>query len=79
MPRADETISRLRPNKEGGIPWMAILDAKGKALATSDAEHGNIGYPNSPASRLHFEQMIRTTRQRLTNEEVASLLAPLEK
>ena len=79
MPRADETISRLRPNKEGGIPWMVILDAKGKALATSDAEHGNIGYPNSPASRLHFEQMIRTTRQRLTNEEVVSLLAPLEK
>ena len=29
----------------GGIPWFAILDAQGKALATSDGPGGNIGYP----------------------------------
>ena len=56
---------------------MAILDADGRTLATSDAEDGNIGYPTDDADRAHFEQMLRTTRQRLSDAELAALLKAL--
>ena len=39
---------RYQPATSGGIPWFAILDAQGKALATSDGPRGNIGYPARP-------------------------------
>ena len=78
MPNGPEAIGRLRNKSEGGIPWMVILSADGNQLATSDAEEGNIGYPSSETGRLHFEQMLHRTRQRLSDAEIAVLMAGLQ-
>jgi hypothetical protein len=66
--------------KRGGIPWFAILDADSKTLATSDGPHGNIGFPgDDPGGIEHFVQMLQSTKQRLTEEDLATLRQHLEK
>lgn len=77
MPEAKEVIGELRKSKELGIPWMIILAADGQPLVTSDAEDGNIGYPNDRDSQAHWEKMLRETRKRLTDEDLAVLLQRL--
>jgi hypothetical protein len=80
MPRGRDLLQRLRTKNEedkGSTPWMAILDAQGKTLATSDGPKGNIGYPGEPDGQAHWEQMLRTTAQRLTPDDIQSLLQPL--
>ncbi len=70
-------MRRVRTS-EGGIPWMAILDSKGKVLATSDGPEGNIGYPNNPDRIDHFLKMLTATAHRLTSEQLAILRKDLE-
>jgi hypothetical protein len=77
MPEAKEVIGELREKKEGGVPWMTILDADGKTLITSDGEEGNIGYPGEPKSQEHWLKMLTSTKQRLTDDDVAALMKPL--
>src|SRR5207237_5503818 len=60
MANAAKLRSRLQA-RTGGIPWMAILDTKGKPLATSDAPGGNIGFPSTPQSIEHFISMLDRT------------------
>jgi hypothetical protein len=79
MPHANEVIGGLRPSLEGGIPWMVILAADGKPLVTSDSADGNIGYPDTKEAKSHFANMLRATALRLTEADVATLLAGLEK
>lgn len=79
MPEAETLISELRKNQQDGIPWMVILDADGKELITSDAPTGNIGYPGQPEGQAHWKQMLESTRKRLTDEDLATLLEALEK
>lgn len=74
----EAVITRLRPI-EGGVPWVAILDGTGKVLITSDApKTGNIGYPGEPGSRGHWEHMIRSTAQHMTEADIQALLDPLK-
>jgi hypothetical protein len=82
MPHGRDLLKRLRSGNEedqGSTPWMAILDADGKTLATSDGPKGNIGYPGEAEGQAHWEQMLRSTAKRLTPEEIQSLLLPLRK
>jgi hypothetical protein len=78
MPSADEVIKKLQPTGGRGIPWTVILSAEGESLITSDSEKGNIGFPSEPEGKVHFEKMLRTTRKRLTDEEIQSLIADLD-
>jgi thiol-disulfide isomerase/thioredoxin len=71
MAHAEQIIKQYRPEKSFGIPWMAILDADGKVLATSDAPStGNIGYPGSPEEIRHFMGMLRKTAQHSTPQQL---------
>ncbi|MBS0260573.1 MAG: thioredoxin family protein [Planctomycetes bacterium] len=58
---------------EQGIPWMAILDADGKTLVTSDGPRGNIGHPSEDHEIEHFIHMLQQTRKQLTDEQIAGL------
>ncbi|MFN0051767.1 MAG: hypothetical protein ACKV0T_06230 [Planctomycetales bacterium] len=58
-------------------PWMVIVDSDGKPLITSAGPSGNIGFPMNPGEIAHFEKMIRTTAQRLTDAEIDMLLKGL--
>lgn len=71
-----KVMRKLRPDRrEGTIPWMAILDADGNPLITSDGPKGNIGYPREPKGWEHFGKMLRTTARHLSDADIKALLA----
>ncbi len=51
---------------------MAILDASGNKLATSNKPDSgdNIGFPADADSKKHFANMLKASRQRMTDEEI---------
>lgn len=78
---AREVIDPLRRGAEGGIPWMAILNAEGQVLVTSNGPDGeNVGFPSAsePNGIRHFVRMFQTTAQRLTDDDLARLRKALE-
>jgi len=65
MTRGKEVMAGYRPKDSGGIPWIAVLDAQGKVLASSDSAQGNIGYPGQPNEIKHFIAMLKRTSRRI--------------
>lgn len=78
---AEEVMGEIRDGAKGGIPWIAILDSDGKKLATSNSlESGdNIGYPSVPEARKHFSHMLNSTRQRMSEADVQSLIEAIDR
>jgi hypothetical protein len=74
---SDEVMKGIKDGRRGGIPWYAILDESGKVLATSDGPDGNIGFPSEPASVDHFVAIIKSTSQRISEQDLATLRAGL--
>jgi len=61
-----------------GLPFFAVLDTKGKNLATSIAgKAGNIGYPAAPSEIAHFMSMMKDTTPQLSDAERTSISAYL--
>ena len=73
MPHVSELVKQFRSGAEDSIPWMAILSADGRALATSEGPAGNIGFPRNKQSKAHLQQMLSSTSQRITKEELAAI------
>lgn len=64
----EELLEKLG-GKGSGIPYYAILDPKGKVLATSNPNKdkpGNIGYPAAPEEIAHFMGMLKAGAPKLT-------------
>jgi hypothetical protein len=61
------------------LPWMVILDANGHPAASGTSPRGNIGIPDTAQETSYFDWMLRATAQRLTGEEIATLVAALHK
>ncbi len=78
MTGGKDVMSRYRPDPSGGIPWFAILDAKGKSLATSDGPGGNIGYPAQPQEIGHFLSMVKGQSRRIDDRQLDQLRKSLE-
>jgi hypothetical protein len=84
-PHAIQVINRIRDfdvrefssGSGYSLPWMVILDAAGRPLATSTSPHGNIGIPVSAQETSYFAWMLRATSQRLTEEEITRLVSAL--
>lgn len=78
---AMEIMKELRGEAEGGIPWMVILDAQGNKLATSNLPKSgsNIGFPSEPEGQVHFANMLKDTRQRMTDQEIDDLISAAAK
>ena len=77
--RNGKALARRIRAGEGSIPWFAILDAGGEKLATSEGPDGNIGFPMKPKEFAHFQKMLRETRNRITNQQLARLDTELRK
>ena len=77
MTNGEQVAERLAAQKNGGVPWMVILDSSGKELASSFAADGNIGYPYQPNEIAHFITMIRETRKKLTDADLDKFAADL--
>jgi len=70
MDGGKEILARYHSSGKGGIPWFAFLDAKGKALVTSDGAKGNIGFPYEEHEVAHFLKMLDTTKRRLSPSDI---------
>ncbi len=83
MTHGTAVAARLRHDRQGGIPWMVILDADGKELITSDGPKGNVGCPMLPEEREFFIEMLEKTSRNAGKEGLAvvkkSLAAYAEK
>jgi thioredoxin-related protein len=74
-----ELEARTRANAKGGIPWFAFIDPRsGSAVATSDAEQGNIGFPAKPEEIAHFAAMLKKAARHITADDIATLEASLK-
>ncbi len=79
MDNGKGVLATYRKREAGGIPWFAIVDAKGKALATSDGPRGNIGHPSEPHEIAHFLVMLKQTARRMKPAEFDQVEAALRK
>ena len=69
-----EVIAKLRAGHgDGGIPWMVMLDAEGKAIVTSDGPKGNVGCPVQPDEIAWFRTMLERSKKRLTTAELDTI------
>jgi thioredoxin-related protein len=73
MTNGKDVAKRLRKSEEGGIPWMVLLDAEGKAIATSDGPKGNIGYPAEPEEVSHFLGMLKKAGHRISADQIGQV------
>ena len=74
---AREIMQEMRDGAEGGIPWFAILDADGEKLVTSNLPDSgrNIGFPSQASGQKHFANMLKSTSQRMSAQEIQDLVA----
>jgi thiol-disulfide isomerase/thioredoxin len=82
MPGAKDVLERYNPKQQGGIPWIAILDPAGKAIADSNGPEGNIGFPAKDVEIEHFVKMMHASKRTITDTEIDHLrqtLAGMEK
>jgi len=72
---------RLKGSRNGGLPWMIVLDTEGKEIVTSNAEPkgGNIGGPVQPEECAWFGVMMERSRgDKVSKEQLDAMLADLE-
>jgi thioredoxin-related protein len=73
MTHGEEVAERLKPSGNLGDPWMVILDPQGKVLVSSVGPKGNIGHPSAPEEIEHFLSMLKSTKKRLTDADLAAI------
>ena len=66
MTAGQEVEKRFRPSASRGRPWLAVLDAEARVLATSDGPKGNIGFPVEPHEIAHFIDVLKKTARRIS-------------
>jgi hypothetical protein len=66
MTHAKEVAARFCEKDAPGMPWLAVLDAEGKVVVTSDGPDGNIGCPVAPGEISHFMEMLRKGAKKLS-------------
>ena len=71
MAGGPELINAYIGDRQGGFPWMAILDPDGNIIVTSNAPDGrNIGSPQAVWEIEHWNTMMRKAAKRITEEEI---------
>jgi thioredoxin-related protein len=78
MIHGKDLMAQARPKADGGIPWFAVLDAKGKPVGTSDGPKGNIGYPFAPEEIDHFMALITKEGRRIEASQREQLRQSLQ-
>jgi hypothetical protein len=76
-PGASDLAKRYQ-TKDEGLPWIAIVDADGKAITNATGPEGNVGFPAKPSEYAHFKTMLDKAKRHLTDGDIAALIASLE-
>jgi hypothetical protein len=62
MQGGNRVLEELMKGREGGLPWIAILDGEGQELVSSnDSKGNNIGCPVADHEVEHFVEMIKVS------------------
>ena len=73
MEGGEDVMNELKKERQGGLPWMVILNADGNELVTSnDGEGNNVGCPALPHEVKHFVDMIKQSSE-ATEEELSAI------
>ena len=78
MTHGKEVFERLKKERSGGLPWLIVLDGDGKERITGIGPEGNIGAPVEIAECAHFLDMLKQTRVRLADGDLAVIAEELE-
>lgn len=71
-----ELFASLGGAANSGIPFMAIVDPKGKMLINSNYgdKHENMGYPGEPAEIAHFAEMLTKAAPKISVADRAEII-----
>ena len=75
-PGGDEIMNTMG-GKDTGLPFYAFIDGAGKKIADSKVvgpSKENIGYPGSEEEITQFENLLKQTAHRLTDEQRAQVM-----
>jgi hypothetical protein len=78
MTHGKAVLERIKGARSGGLPWLVMLDGDGKERISGVGPKGNIGAPVEPHECEHFLAMLRATKQRATDDDLAVIGAELE-
>jgi thioredoxin-related protein len=78
MTGAEEVLRRYHAERSGRVPWFVFLDAKGKAIVTSDGPRGNIGYPATPEEIAHFIVMLEKAARKIGPAQIETVEGALK-
>ncbi len=73
-----DILAKYNADTSSGIPWFAILDESGKALATSTGPKGNIGFPGAEDEISHFLSMIKSSGAKLNAADTDAISKSLK-
>ena len=78
-----ELSAKMRGERQGGLPWIVLLDAQGKELAAGndldDKEKANVGFPQAEPEIVWFGKMLASARSSISDAEIEELKASLVK
>ncbi|MEZ6192901.1 MAG: thioredoxin family protein [Phycisphaerales bacterium] len=77
MTGGKEFGDKLVADKPGGIPWYAVLDADGNKLMISVGPKGNTVFPTNEYDFTYFNDMLKQTASRITDEQLATIDASI--
>ena len=73
MEGGQDVMDALKKDRQGGLPWMVVLDGDGKELVTSNDPDGtNVGCPVTPEEIVHFVNMIKLSSD-ATEDELSAI------
>ncbi len=66
--------AKYRGDEQGGLPYFAVLDAKGKKLADAhDAKGENVGFPVAPHEIEHFMKVMGEQAPKMSKKQLKML------
>jgi thiol:disulfide interchange protein len=68
-----DLIKHYSKGQSNGLPWFAVVDARGEVLVTSNYPTNNLGYPYQPEEIEAFGQMLAKGSIRITDKDIAAL------
>ena len=71
MENGKTLLNDLKKDRQGGLPWIVILDGDGKELITSVGPKGNVGCPVEPHEIEYFVEMIKQSSDASEDELTA--------
>lgn len=79
MIHGTEVSEELRKGRQGGIPWLVVLDGDGNEVVTGEAPNtGNVGCPMRPEEIDWFATMLEKSAKHTTAEDRAKVRSLLE-